>query len=135
MEYDIINNKKSVKSNSTNNLKTYISQKYIKVSESSLPKLLVINFFLINISYFGMHYMKRGTFALEPHFYANLLLLYYGVWILLSLITGKFKLENYMDPKSALILIGRNAIFTLYILSVAIVLIILNTFCKIVVCG
>jgi hypothetical protein len=51
--------------------------------------LAVFDFLLLNVSFFGMNYLKRGTFELSP-LYVKLLIAFYVIWLFVSLFTKKF---------------------------------------------
>ena len=95
----------------------------------------VIDFILVNIAYFSVHFYKRGTFQLVPHQYFNLLLLFYGLWLLISLATGKFSLVNYPNLKNGFLTIGRCAVFKIYSLSLIVVIMGYYSFSRIQIFG
>ena len=64
-------------------------------------RLLIYDFLLINFSFFAINYFKSGSFNLNPG-YAELLIIIYGVWIVVSLITRKFDIDHVQDIYNAL---------------------------------
>ena len=64
-------------------------------------RLLISDFLLINFSFIAVNYFKKGSFNLNPG-YAELLITLYGVWIVASLITGKFDKDHAQDIYNAL---------------------------------
>jgi hypothetical protein len=90
-------------------------------SKYSLSYFL-FNFFIVNVAYFGMHYYKRGTLALEPVYYFKVLLLVYGLWFVVSLVMGKFKPVSFSSYKNATLLITKSNSIILYILALTVVM-------------
>lgn len=52
--------------------------------------LCVSDFVLLNVSFFALNYWKRGTFDLSSRYF-RLLLAFYGIWFVVSLLTRKFR--------------------------------------------
>ena len=65
-------------------------------------RLLFADFLLINMSFFTVNYFKRGTIALNPG-YEKLLLVFYGLWVITSLITRKFDKDSAHIFSNALV--------------------------------
>ena len=105
------------------------------ISKKITWQFLVVDFILLNIAYFSMHYYKRGTLQLVPHPYFNLLLLFYALWLIVSLATGKFNLLNYPNLKNGFLIIGRCAVFKLYSISVIVVIMGYYSFSRIQIFG
>jgi len=57
-------------------------------------RLLALDFNLLNISFFLMNYWKRGTSVLSP-LYLKLLIAFYIIWLVVSLLTKKFHFGSY----------------------------------------
>ena len=105
-----------------------------KKSYQFLFKLLAIDFNLLNISFFAMNYLKRGTLALTP-VYVKLLFAFYLIWLLVSLFTKKFHpnyFKNYRDMIFNLII---NALFMVYCASFMVVIMGLPAFSRLHVFG
>ena len=64
-------------------------------------RLLVADFMLFNISFFALNYYKRGAINLDQH-YEKLLLIFYGLWAISSLITRKFDKDTARNYWNAL---------------------------------
>lgn len=60
---------------------------------STFP-LILVDFCLLNLAYFLINYWKRGTFTLPP-IYVKLLLAFYGIWLMVSLLNKKFQWSQY----------------------------------------
>ena len=97
-------------------------------------KLLAIDFNLLNISFFAMNYLKRGTLELSQT-YVKLLFAFYLIWLLVSLFTKKFHpnyFKNYRDMIFNLII---NALFMVYCASFMVVIMGLPAFSRLHVFG
>lgn len=81
----------------------------------------IVNFLLVNIAYFTMNYIKRDTLSLDMRYF-ELLLLFNGIWLFVSMFTKKFNLNSYPDLKHAILLITRSNLYILYIISLSIVI-------------
>ncbi len=64
-------------------------------------RLLIADFLLFNLSFFVVHYLKKGTTALGPGCY-KLILIIYGVWFCVSIITKKFDKDSAHNLLNAL---------------------------------
>jgi lipopolysaccharide/colanic/teichoic acid biosynthesis glycosyltransferase len=95
----------------------------------------IIDFILVNIAYFGMQYYKRGTLHLVPHLYFNLLILFYVLWLVISLATGKFNLYNFPNLKNGFLVLGRCAVFKMYSLSFIVVIMGLYAYSRVQIFG
>ena len=68
-------------------------------------RLLIADFVFFNVSFFALNYYKRGTIDLDQD-YQKLLLIFYGLWVISSLITRKFDKDtarNYWNALAACI--------------------------------
>ena len=83
--------------------------------------LLLLDFSLLNIAFFSINYWKRDTLHLNIS-YTRLLVIFYIVWILISVITQKFKKLNYRDYSKAIAVSSKAAIYSLYFTALIIVL-------------
>ncbi|MFC2089084.1 sugar transferase [Calditrichota bacterium] len=81
-----------------------------------------------------MNYFKRDTLELDLRYF-KLLLLFNGVWLLVSIFTKKFNLLSYPDFKHAFLLITRSNLYILYLISATIVLAGLYAFSRIQLMG
>jgi hypothetical protein len=59
-------------------------------------RILAIDFLLLVTSFFLVNYYKRGTFALNPD-YEQFFLLIAGVWVIGSVMTRKFNIQDYQN--------------------------------------
>jgi len=64
-------------------------------------RLLIADFILFNVSFFALNYFKRGSVVLDQH-YEKLLLIFYGLWAISSLITRKFDKDTARNYWNAL---------------------------------
>ena len=96
--------------------------------------LAVFDFFLLNISFFGMNYWKRGTFELSP-LYLKLLISFYIIWLFVSLFTKKFHPNSYKNYSSALVLFTKSNIYIAYCISIMIVMMDLAAYSRLHVFG
>lgn len=74
------------------------------------------DFILLNLAFFAVNQLKRGTLQITD-IYLNLLLLLYAVWIIVGSITSKFSLDQYPGHKSAILILGKAMIFHTYLLA------------------
>ena len=61
--------------------------------------LIVFDFVLVGFSFFAVHYWRGGQLGFSPE-YEKLLVIFYGLWFLISVVTGKFESRlhgNYYD--------------------------------------
>jgi hypothetical protein len=63
--------------------------------------LLISDFILLNVVFFGLNLYKRGSFVLSPD-YERILLLLYGLWITGAILTRKFNIQNFHNFYHAL---------------------------------
>ncbi len=63
---------------------------------SGIPPFVLglVDFCLLNAAFFALNWWKRGSFDLSP-IYVKLLIAFYGIWIIVSLSTKKFRLREY----------------------------------------
>lgn len=64
-------------------------------------RLLIADFIFFNVSFFALYYYKRGTIVLNQD-YEKLLLIFYGLWVIASLITRKFDKDTAQNYWNAL---------------------------------
>ena len=64
-------------------------------------RLLIADFILLAVSFFALSYYKRGTLVLDQD-YDQLLLIFFGLWIISSLITRKFDKDTARNYWNAL---------------------------------
>jgi len=96
--------------------------------------LMLIDFLLLNGSYFAINYFKRDTFYLTPY-YIKLLFIYYAIWLCVSVLTKKFKDSEYDNLTDVFVSISKSAIFSIYIVSLIVVLAGLSKYSRIQVFG
>ena len=86
------------------------------------PLLLsFFDFFLLNVSFFGMNYWKRGTFELSL-LYVKLLIAFYFIWLFVSLFTKKFRFDFGKGYWALLRLYARSTIYMLYCVALMVVI-------------
>ena len=81
----------------------------------------LISFFLVNVSFFGMNYWKRGIFELSP-LYVKLLIAFYFIWLFVSLFTKKFRFDFYKGYRELMLLIARSTIYIVYCVALMVVI-------------
>jgi len=97
-------------------------------------RLLALDFYLLNISFFLMNYWKHGTFVLSP-LYSKLLVEFYIFWLVVSLLIKKFHLGSYTGYWDAIILFTKSAIFNAYSISFMVVFMGLPAFSRLYIFG
>jgi len=80
----------------------------------------LFDFFLLNVSSFGMNYWKRGTFDLSP-LYIKLLIAFSFIWLFVSLFTKKFRFDFYRSYRALLLLLTRSTIYIVYCVAIMVV--------------
>jgi len=55
--------------------------------------LCVLDFALLNVSFYALNYWKRGTFDLQPRYF-RLLIAFYLIWFFISIFTKKFRVNS-----------------------------------------
>jgi lipopolysaccharide/colanic/teichoic acid biosynthesis glycosyltransferase len=95
---------------------------------------LGIDFILSNIAFFFMYYLKRETISLtSPYF--KLLLAFYALNLVLSLLNKKYNLAGYKNYFTAFKIIIKTNIFILYGLAIMVVLLGLPGFSRLHIFG
>ena len=56
--------------------------------------LCVLDFVLLNVSFYALNYWKRGSFDLSSKYF-NLLIAFYVIWFVVAIFTKKFKVGSY----------------------------------------
>ncbi len=74
------------------------------------------DFFLLNVSFFVMNYLKSGNFRLSND-NVNLLLIFYSSWIFVFLFMKKYRLGEYKNYMKGFITITKSSVFIVYSLS------------------
>ena len=95
---------------------------------------LIVDFILLNISFFLMNYLKRGTFRL-PSDYIGLLILYYIIWMFVSRFTKKFHMDNYRSYFQSIIVYAKSIIFITYCISFIVIVTGLSLFSRLHIFG
>ena len=67
-----------------------------KLSTDFAVILILADFFIITVLFYGINYIKRGTFILSDG-YEKLLLIIYGLWFVTALVTRKFDKRNFQS--------------------------------------
>lgn len=90
--------------------------------KNQLPLIyIIINILMVFFSFLVMNYIKRGTIILSEG-YCRLLLLYFIIWILISLFNGKFKTESYKSFTSVFTNTLLSTLYQIYVLAFLIVI-------------
>lgn len=92
------------------------------------------SFVLLNVSFFGMNYWKRGAFALSP-LYVKLLIAFYVIWLFVSLFTKKFRFDFYKSYRALMFLLTRSTIYMVYCVALMVVMMGLQEFSRLQVFG
>jgi hypothetical protein len=87
----------------------------------SLLWIALIDFVLLNVSFFVCNYFKRGTFHLLPG-YTTLLFLFYLCWAFASYVGDKFKLNSYHSYRKAFLTILRASLYITYCIAFLVVI-------------
>lgn len=97
----------------------------LNIMEKNRSKLFlyffVLDFMLLNISFFTLNYLKKGTLRLSADYF-NLLGLLYVVWIFISIIIKKFRPILYKSYTKGITIFTRSIIFILYVISFIVVI-------------
>ena len=94
----------------------------------------LISFLLLNVSFFGMNYWKRGTFELSL-LYVKLLIAFYFIWLFVSLFTKKFRFDFYRSYGALMLLLTRSTIYVVYCVALMVVIMGLHGFSRLQVFG
>ena len=94
----------------------------------------LISFFLLNVSFFGMNYWKRGSFELSL-LYIKLLIAFYFIWLFVSLFTKKFRFDFYRSYRALMLLLARSTIYVVYCVALMVVIMGLHGFSRLQVFG
>ena len=94
----------------------------------------LISFLLLNVSFFGMNYWKRGFFVLSP-LYFKLLIAFYFIWLFVSLFTKKFRFDFYKSYRALMLLLTRSTIYVVYCVALMVVIMGLHGFSRLQVFG
>ncbi len=92
-------------------------------SVSSIPPFVLglVDFCLLNVAFFALNWWKRGSFDLSPG-YVKLLFAFYGIWIIVSLSTKKFRLREYEGLGRGIWTLGRSGLYLGYCVAIMVVL-------------
>jgi hypothetical protein len=83
--------------------------------------LILLDFTLLNIAFFSLNYWKRGTINLTDA-YGKLLIIFYIVWILVSIFTKKFKKYHYNEYSKAIAVFLKASIYSMYFIALILVI-------------
>jgi lipopolysaccharide/colanic/teichoic acid biosynthesis glycosyltransferase len=75
--------------------------------------LCVLDFVLLNVSFFALNYWKRGTFDLSSRYF-NLLIAFYVIWFLVAIFTKKFRVSSYGSYWNCIALYVRSGFYGIY---------------------
>jgi len=92
------------------------------------------SFLLLTASFFGMNYLKRGTFVLSP-LYFKLLIAFYLIWLFVSFFTNKFRFDFYKSYWVLMFLLTRSTIYMVYCVALMVVITGLHGFSRLQVFG
>ncbi len=106
----------------------------VKKSYISPFTLGLFDFLLLNISFFGMNYWKRGTFELSL-LYFKLLIAFYFIWLFVSFFTKKFRFDFYKSYRALMLLLARSTIYMVYCVALMVVIMGLHGFSRLQVFG
>ncbi|MFZ0390846.1 MAG: sugar transferase [Calditrichia bacterium] len=93
-----------------------------------------VDFVFLTYGFFSIQLLKRDTLALTTP-YLKLLMAFYGIWLVVSLFTRKFQLQNYRDFRDGLMLLAKSSLFLIYGISFLIVIMKLSVFSRVHVFG
>ena len=96
--------------------------------------LFIVDFFLLNSSFFVMNYWKRGSFELSS-LYVKLLIAFYVLWLFVSLVTKKFRLDFSRGYRALMLLLARSMLYLVYCVSIMVVIMGLHGFSRLQVFG
>lgn len=96
--------------------------------------LFIVDFLLLNISFFGMNYWERGTFEPSP-LYVKLLIAFYFIWLFVSLFTKKFRFDFSKGYRALMLLLARSTVYILYCVALMVVMMGLHGFSRLQVFG
>jgi len=104
-------------------------------NKSPSPYLLfIVDLILLNFSFFAMNYLKRGTLKLSSP-YIKLLIVFYIIWMIVSLLTKKFHMRPFRSYFGGLFLYAKSIIFIAYGISLMVVLMGLTAFSRLHIFG
>lgn len=89
---------------------------FIKYPNKSKKWLILADFLLVGLSFFIVYYYRRSSLALSDTYF-NLLLAYYGFWLLVAWVERKFQKLATRRLKSVIWLNGRTALYLLFLIS------------------
>lgn len=75
--------------------------------------LCLVDFGLLNAAFFALNYWKRGTFNLSSR-YERLLIIFYGIWFLVSIFTKKFRTRTFESYWDGISLYVRSGVYAAY---------------------
>ncbi len=78
-------------------------------------KILVTDFFLLNLSFFLCNFFKRGNFELSGA-YSNLLFMFYLCWLITSIMGKKFRPSSYAQYGTGIITFLRSSLYLIYLI-------------------
>lgn len=99
-------------------------------SSAALSFLLALaDFFLLNAAFFSLNYLKRGTLELSPSYF-KLLMAFYGIWLLVSLGTKKFRFRPLKGYRHTMWAISKAGLYLAYFMALMVVLMGLYAFSR-----
>lgn len=96
--------------------------------------LAVFDFFLLNVSFLGMNYWKRGSFELSL-LYFKLLIAVCFIWLFVSFFTKKFRFDFYKSYGALMLLLARSMIYVVYCVALMVIVMGLYEFSRLQVFG
>ena len=98
--------------------------------------LFLLDGFLLNISFFTVNYLKRGTLNLAPVYYLKLLIAFNIIWLTVSLVLKRYNSKTYTGRLlGGIKVLIKSAVFTCYIVSFMVVLMGLFAFSRLHILG
>ena len=96
----------------------------------SFSKIFFIDFFLINFSFFSVHFFKRGVVGLTGP-YLRLLFLFYLCWFISAIVGKKFKIDSYTTFGTSTLTLLRSSLYLTYLIAFFVVVLGLASFSRI----
>ncbi len=95
---------------------------------------LLFDFFIVNISFFIVNYLKNDSIVLSAT-YGKLLLLFNSSWLITSIFLNKFKRYKYPNIIAALLSLARSTAATFYLIAVLVVIFSWHAFSRLQIFG
>jgi len=107
----------------------------MKKPNNFVPVLFfIVDFILLNTSFFTMNYFKRGTLRLSTAYF-NLLIIFNLTFLIVSFFSNNYKIKNYKNYINRIFLHAKSVIFITYIVSFVVVVTGLSLFSRLHIFG